>query len=280
MKYIDSEIIVNDVKNRMAAYFASNKVDESIFPRVIRRCVGQMGLKILPEKRGVVHLKNYKAELPEGLRQITLVMMCERGHEYVKDNLRSGTQVQVIEIGDKCNVCLDECGNTIKLVYEDVYQKMTYEHFNLLKPSKGAISHCANNCLNRRSRCSEEFDVSENRGVKTITTTIPEGPLYIEYLSDLEGEDGFMIPDNETVKDWIFEELRREAYTAMYDNGEDVLQRMQHSERELNIKQERARQIYTRREVHEYYSMANRLAHRYGEMERRLHHDTWSRVNC
>lgn len=275
MNYIPSENIVNEVKNRMASYFAANKVDESILPRVIRKCVGQMGLRILPAKRTVVVLSNYKAELPKDLNKITLALLCDNRTTYVKDELRSGPKVTTVKADQCCNICTDECGNVIKIVHEDVFEKTQYDNFLLLKASKLSFEHCAKSCMNLKSRCKNEFEVKTIKGGKVLQTTIAEGLLYIEYLSELEDEEGFMVPDNETIKDWLFEEMRREIYTYMWDNGEDVMQRMQHSERELMVKQERARQIYSRREVSEYYNTANLLAQRYGQMERWLSPYNW-----
>jgi hypothetical protein len=282
VNYISSDEIVNDVKNRMQTYFASNRVDESILPRVLRKCVGQMGLKIYPPKRAVLDVCNYKADLPEGFKFMTLAMMCSGRSVYVKNpfKVRQGqvvcetaceyTCATNINAYNKFCAMTDECGNILRLVETTEFDRFETNEFSVLKASAGCKPYCTNGCLNFHTKCSYEFDIkesSQSKSGKILQTNFCDGRVYIEYLSDLEYEDYFDIPDNETVKDWIFEECRREIYTYLWDNGEEVMQRMQHSERELFIKQERARQVYSRRSVQEHYDTTNRLVRRFKSME-------------
>lgn len=287
MQYISSDVIINDVKNRMQTYFASNKVDESILPRVIRKCVGVMGLRVYPEKRAVLEVSNYKALLPESFRYLALAMVCSGRNKYIKNSLTT-RQDQVICPPSSCSTneipceftqsrevpaygkycaMTDDCGNILRLVETVGFDVFETTDFSMLRATADSKPYCINGCFNLGTRSQYEFEIKNTSQGKVIQTNFCDGRIYIEYLSDLEHEDHFEVPDNETVKDWIFEELRREIYTYLWDNGDDVMQRMQHSERELFIKQERARQVYSQRGVQERYDTANRLVRRYKAME-------------
>ena len=265
----------------MSTYFASNKVDDSIFPRVIRNCVGKMGLKIYPQKREVLTVCDFKAVLPEGFKKLILAILCSNKEVYLPNILKSSIDQKVLVEVPLCDdYCIhtDDCGNMTRLVQKFEFDRFSYDKFELLKPSKSTYPLCTSTCFNLTSKSKGEFEIKDTPQGKVLQTNVCDGEIYIEYVGELEMEDGFMVPDNEYIKDWIFEELRREAYTYMWDNGEDVMQRMQHSERELNTKQANARQIYTRIEVSEYYKMANKLASRFGAHERWLSNERWYRT--
>ena len=271
IRYIDSDVIVNDVKNRMGSYFAANKVDDSIFPRILRKCVGSMGLKVYPEKKAVIVVSGSKAILPKDFRKLTLALSCSRSVKYVPDPRQQSTSEQLICDWNQCDIPTEvwqDCdGNLFKIVQTVNLDKYEFNDFEILRPSNRSLPNCANECLNRTSRSSNEFELQEINGKWTMLTNFAEGQIYVEYFAELEQEFGFMIPDNEKIKDWIFEELRREAYAYMYDNGEDVMQRFNQSTSELTVKHMLAAEVYNRREVSEYYNTINKLARRYAAME-------------
>lgn len=275
MKYINSSEIVNDVKNRLSSYFSSNKVDDSIFPRAIKNCVDKMGIRILPEKCTVVEVVDCKAELPEDFSMMCLAFLCTNKRTYVPNPTKVIEQRLVCELDrceTVCDVCHDDCGNMFKIIEKKSFDAFEYTTFDLLKATKGCRPYCSDGCFNFKSRSCNEFEIKDERGQKVLLTNVSDGLIYIEYLADLSTEFDFMLPDHAYIRDWVFEELRREVYAYLYDQGEDVLQRLKHSERELPAKQHNARIYYSRNEVSDYYRLANRLARRYSNMERRIIH--------
>lgn len=271
MNYIDSSVIVDDLKNSLSSYFASNKVDESILPRVIRRCVGQMGLKILPEKSVIVELENYKTELPEDFNKAILVLLCSGRAKYVKNALKSELEQRIVTELNLCesqfDVCTDECGNMTKLIQKTKWDRFEYDEFTMLCPSKDTKPYCAEGCFNFRSRAQNAFEISEKGDKKFLMSTEPCGFVYVEYIAELEHEEGFLIPNNETIKTWIHQELLKECFKYMWNNGEEVMQRMQYADKEVVVWEERARQIYQRSEMKDYYNMKARLQRRFSAME-------------
>jgi hypothetical protein len=272
VRYISSEEVVNDVKNRMSGYFNSGKVDESILPRVIRRCVGLMGIKAKPRKKSVLTIQQYKAELPEDFDSVVLVMGCGTATAWVKDEWPNPARIS-IETAGKCEVCTDQCGNVLKVTYQDQFQKYQYEDYVVLRAA--SLSYCATNCPNTRSKCRYQFEIKEENGCKVLITDIPEGHLYMEYVATVEHEAHFDIPAHEYIRDWVFEECRKEVYAYLWDNGEDVRTRLDDSKEELRIKHANAMQVYKQREVWELYSMADALARKYHSFERWVSPDTW-----
>ena len=276
MQYIHSDEIVNDVKNRLGTYFSVGKVDESIFPRVLRRCVGYMGMRVMPEKRTVVQLIDYKAQLPDDFNQVLMALLCSNKTKYIQNPFFRNTEIQVlgefVTYDGTCNVCADDCGNIVKIVEHTQFDQFESTEFDILRPSRASRPYCSSDCFNFKSNCQDEFEIKEDRHGKVLHSTVAEGLIYLEYRGDLENEVGFMVPDQESVKNWIFEELRLEIYTYLWDNGEDVQQKMVDARNTTKLAHNRAEDVYRRPEIKDFYNAVNRLIHRFNKMERNMSH--------
>lgn len=205
-----------------------------------------------------------------------MALLCSNSTLYIKDPRQFKTsQEAVCDLGANSACCQfptevwQDCdGSMFKIVQTINFDKYEFQDFEVLKVSKNSAPYCDKNCFNFRAKGANEFEIKEERGEKVLLTTVTEGQVYIEYFADLEQEFGFMIPDNEKVKDWIFEELRREVYAYLYDNGEEVQNRFAQATRDLSWKHALAKNVYERDEVSTYYNTINKLARRYARMEK------------
>jgi len=296
MDYIPSDEIINRVKNSLGSYFAANKLDESIFPPVIRRCLGHMGLKILPPKRAVVPVVDYRGKLPSDFKKLTLALWCGSSTTvYEKNGLKWRAHQKVVKVHTEiqphhngvvttchpvcCEAFVDSCGNVTKIVQETEYDAFEYSSFVPMKPSKATAPLCDKSCFNLSLPAQTPYSIEVKQVRPTsltfgshyeAVTTEQEGVIYIEYLADVESDEGFEIPDNPTVTEWIYQELLVESFTYLYNNGEDVLQRKRDAERLLAVWEQRAQQVYKRSEISDYYDTAKHLASRYGQMQRQI----------
>lgn len=280
MRYIHSDEIINDLKNRMSRYFASSKVDESVLPRVIASCLGEMGAKIFPVKRTMVDVLKCKGELPADFRKVLMAVTCNHRVEWHPTSVAKHTEDRIVcSLGPcetMCDVYLDDCGNMHKIVQTIDLKKYEYQDFEILKPTTGCKAYCDGNSINLKSRSSDEFEIRHNGRRWEMVTSFDEGTVYIEYQGELIQEDGFMIPDNEIIKGWIFEEMRKEVYTYLWDSGEEVQGKMQHAEGLAHIKKEQARQLWNRSGISSYYNLANKLQARYKAQENWIHYKAGS----
>lgn len=265
MNYVDSAVIVAQLKNRMSGYFSSRKVDDSIFPRVIQKCLSQMGLKINPVLSATVDIKDSKGNLPSNFYKLLEASLCGGEVVYLPD-MRKGTTTAeklVCELDvcqTACDVCRNECGNMFRIVQLFEFEPIAFTSFSLMHPA--TPDFCDTKCKAGRSGCPE-FTIRKRGSRYELLTNFDCGLVYIRYYGNLETATGYMIPENGTIQDWIFEEMRYEAYQTLYDNGEDVVQRLAQSKAELAIKQHNAREVYRLSEVSDYYNMAQGMADSY-----------------
>jgi hypothetical protein len=230
-----------------------------------------MGLKILPSRSTVIELRDYKAELPDGFHKLTLALLCSGRAKYVPNPLKQSIDQQIVKEFNLCesefDVCTDSCGNMTRIIHNVTYDRFAYEEFTVLTPTHSSRPFCEAGCFS--SMASQyTFEIKETYGRKFFSSTEPSGLVYIEYLSTLEDEDHFMIPDHESIKAWVYQELVKECFKYMWHNGEDVLQKFQHAEAETQVQESRARLIYQRSEVQDYFDVKKNLQKRYKAMSR------------
>ena len=280
MNYIHTDEIINEVKNRFPTYFASNKVDGCIFPSVLSSSIGKMRLRIYPEKKAMVHIDKCKGELPVDFKSVCLAVACNSKVEWHPTSLATKTEERIVcELNlceTVCDVCTNDCGNMYKIIQKIDFKKFEYQDYELLRPSKNCVHHCASGSPNFMSKSTDEFEVKKTGRGWEMLTNFDEGVVYLEYLGELYLEDGFMVPDNETIREWIFAELRKETYSYLWDNGEEVKTKLDEAKQELHLKKEQARQIWTRQEVSTYYNIANILQRRYKNHENWISHKAGS----
>jgi len=277
MQYIHTDSIINDVKNRLSSYFTANKVDESIFPRILRYAIGKMGQRVHPVKSVVLNLQSCRAELPDDFYRVCSVLLCG-GHKHVVPDTGIHTEEKrVCELNmceTACDVCYDDCGNIVKVTQQIGYKVYNYDQFFRMFPSQNCRPYCTEGCFQAlKPRMNQyEFEIKEYKGKKHIYTSSNEGSIYVEYQAQLMDETGFMVPDEPEVEDWIFHLARLEVYNHLYDNKEDVLQRLQMAKQDAAIAQHNAMQILNRTTKQGHYRTANILQERYAK------HENWMRV--
>lgn len=277
IRYIDAQDIIDDVKNTLSHYFSAGKLDMSIYPRVIRSMVQRMARrrgKISPIKSTVIELSDYQAVLPEDFDRIVLAMMCDAGKVYIKNPTKWSVDQKIVTELNLCegkySVCTDSCGRMTKLIENREYDPFLYEEFVVMTPAMTPnMSWCDKNCFNfnkgRADRWS--FEITESRGRRVFSSTEESGKVYIEYRSNLEQEDGFMVPDVPQIRDWIYAALIVESLRYLWYRGEEVQGRLQLAERDLYVKKEEADIIIAMPEVYELYDMAHTLSNRFKAME-------------
>lgn len=277
IRYIDAQDIIDDVKNTLSHYFSAGKLDMSIYPRVLRSMVQRMSRrkgKISPIKSTVIELCNYQADLPEDFDRMVMAMMCNAGKVYAKNPTKWSVDQKIVTELNLCegkySVCTDSCGRMTKLIENREYDPFSYEEFIVMSPSMTSnMSWCDKDCFKfnggRNDRWS--YQVTEHRGKRIFSSTEESGKVYIEYRSNLEQEDGFMVPDVPQIRDWIYSALLVESFRYLWYRGEEVQGRLQLAERELYVKKEEADIIIATPEVYELYDMAHTLSNRYKAME-------------
>lgn len=263
MRYISSNVIIAEVKNKLSKYFDSNLVDESIFYPRIKSCLDELRFDVYEEKIAVLEVENKQADLPEDFKRMCLALACFQEHCIETSDIIYTEQQHVCELNlceTACDVCHDDCGNMMKIVQKFPQTYKTWNTFDVLCLTKESLPFCDKNCFNFRSKSKNEIDIRNSK----INTNFDRGLVYIEYVASLEGKTDFNIPDQSKIVEWIKADLIHEAFQTMYWNGEtDILQRYQDTKRDLHIKYQNARAVFKLPEIEELYGLANKLINRY-----------------
>jgi hypothetical protein len=273
MKYISSTAIIDEVKNELSFWFENHSVDETLLYPCIRFCMSKIKLDHYPEKTGILQVENYKATLPKDFKQLCIALACTSGFEraYTHDveitEERTVCELNVCET--ICDVCTDSCGSMYKIIQKFPTHWKEWNSFDLLKPTSKSYPYCYKNCFNFRSKSKNEIEINGN----VMHTNFEQGLIYIEYIQDLETEDDYQIPDNETVIAWVKAEMIFKIFqTLFYNEVPNIVGQYKAAEKELFVKSENARQLIKRSEFTTYYDLANILLKRYNNYGNAIWH--------
>ena len=276
LKYVQSDAIIAEVMDFLKSWFDANKVDESILYPRLRKTLSKLPGKAYPHKFAVIEVENGVGKLPKDFNRLKLALGClpelvgselERYEETINTEERHVCELNLCE--SSCDVCHDYNGNMYKIVqtfrrYPDTIQWTT---FDFLKVGKSSKPVCDKDCFNFRSKSQNTVEVKNN----LLHTSFDNGLVYIEYKALLEEECTFLIPENETIIDWIKADMIHTVFAALFYNGEpDIQGRLAKAEKDLFVAHQDARGIYNRKEFREYYSLANKLIDRYQVVERNV----------
>lgn len=263
LQYIEASEIIREVKNELFTYFDRGILDESFLYPIIRTCLSQMGLRILPTKSEVVKVEDFKADLPCDFYKAIMMVGC--GLEEIRDVDYTNAKFEEYEVTDlniceqRCDYCEDECGNLygIKQYYNTFSATYTELYPLSIKDSK---PYCLDSCFQYVGRGNE---VTIKNG--KIYSNFREGHIFIEYLTNLESDSGdLLIPDNQVIKDWIKMEMMFVCFRKLYLNNEaDVQQRLNWIQNQLSIYQVNARALYKNWTVRDFYDLRKTLYSRF-----------------
>lgn len=266
LKYIPSQEIINELKNELSTYFEKGMLDESFLYPVIRTCLSKMSLKILPVKRDVIKLEEGKAELPCDFYKMDFAVGCGFCDQVDVDYLTPQfTEYEVSAIPvckTECDYCSDECGNLFQIVQH--YNTFSATYSNLFPLTiKASDNYCTKGCSDKFGSYKHKDEITIREGY--VYANFKNGWIYIEYMTNLESDDGdLLIPDQQTIKDWIKHEMMFVCFKKLYLNQEgDFIQRLEWVKSQLSILQVNAQSIYKRWEVREIYDLRKVLRSRY-----------------
>jgi hypothetical protein len=264
VNYVSSKTLLDEVRNEMPVYFETSKVDESILLPVIRKCVSQMGVGHFKEDKATLTVRQNKAILPKDFHRLSLAISC-LGKTYTRPHPTMGIMEQ--EVGlckvDECDtfrIHLDECGNMFKIEQQLPYESWSWDQYALMSIEKSSFPSCHATCPNLHS--DDPYSITIKNG--EIFTNFAEGIVYIEYIVDPNTPNGYDIPDNPKVREWIKETMKLKIFEYLYDNMEpDIENRLGNAKQRANAAELQAISVYKMSEFQQFYELRNRLAARY-----------------
>lgn len=268
MKYINSNIIKAEVKEKLKIFFEANKVDDSLFYPVFNLCMSKFRHEVYPTKALVLEVRNKEAVLPSDFKSLACALACYSGETielsdpFTINTYDAPTCTNNLS-NSTCNVCTDDVGSMLNIYQKFSTHTVNWTNFDLLCPTKSTMPVCAEGCFNFKSKSENEIDIRNGK----MYTSFKEGLVYIEYLADLESNSNFEFPYNATIIEWIKAECIHEIFQTLYYNGEtDIERRYRDSKNDVAIKYTNAFRIINTTEYQESYKLANLLINRYNKV--------------
>lgn len=277
IKYIEAQELIKEVVNEISPYFERGALDRSYLYPSIRSCLGKMGLRILPVKQTILKVENSQTDLPCDFYKAATAIGC--GMEEWCDVDYSNASFMEFQVSGlqtcECvyDYCTDDCGNLYGI--QQFFNSYSVQFTDLfpLSVSNDARPYCVDSCF-KFAGAKDQITIKNNK----IYTNFKTGYIYLEYLTNLEADSGdLMIPDNETIKDWIKDEMFFVCFRKLYRNGDgDVERRYQDAKSQVAISQVNAMNIYRHWTVREYFDLRKLLYSRFHKYNTVVYGKTYS----
>ena len=192
--YIPLEEFIADLTS--SNYFKDNPqlVDEASIARWVFLKLKNFGRNVMDKYERVIHVDNYRAELPENFASLFLAVFCEPHLISMPEDteplrVQSRLYAEKISCPEEsiCTDCLPTCkeGSCVDRVVENLYLDPTtnvnvlYRNPVYVKIGSDLIrSQCEANCINRHVKDSP---YSMNIKGKTVYANFKKGAIYLQY---------------------------------------------------------------------------------------------------
>jgi len=268
-KYIQANVIINEVKNTLSSYFDQGTLDESIMYPKIMWCLGKMGLKVYPQKSDVVQLNGKQGKLPLDFYKLNYAIGCGQFDTWEDTNGINQftphiTEKRIYEIPickSQMDYCTNECGETYEVIQSFEQLKFRYyDFFNVRVTSSN--EYCSNACPNLISNESNEVAIRNG-----FVFTNFNGSVHIDYLAKMETLDGdILLPDYPQITEWIKAVIIEECFRKLFYNGENaVAQRLSSAQQILTVRQLEFESFRRMNEFQDFYDVSRILKSRYSK---------------
>jgi hypothetical protein len=262
--YVEAEVLLNKVKDKLTSYFDQGTLDDSYLYPSLKSCLDRLGYKVFPLHSTTVTLTDKMGDLPKDFYKLVYSVGCANfefwdnpgdGWEGVLPTYTQKAVVSIPVCKSQYDYCKDECGNLYEFTQEFDMYKVKYSSLFSVTVTENS-QNCESSCFGGNS--ANTITIIGNRIFANFS-----GNLYIEYLSNLETEEGLLVPDYTQITDWIEAEMIVNCLEKLYLNGEgDVLQRLQYTKNSAMEKYHLARAFVKSNEVKDFYDVRNVLSAR------------------
>lgn len=232
IKYKKAKILIDQVAEDLDSYADNGLIDYSKLYKVLRRCNGDLGQRINPEKQAVIHIVNYRGMLPEDFVALNYALVCST--KRVNSTPPKGFQIEYETLCKNGSTCgLHDCDPDYA-VYQLLDDEWTqYIDLEAVRLSPKSYSRCTETCMNTKVHSPKILEINPDG---SVTTTF-KGDVYINYVGSMEDDDNdLLVIDHEQVEGFYEAALIRAILkSAHYNKYDDVQHLYQDAKREYDI---------------------------------------------
>jgi hypothetical protein len=265
IKYRTFDELMDEVRLDFFTYEMEGMIEPSQLIKVAQKVNYDLGLRIYTEKQRVLPIVDGKVKLPDDFYVLTMALLC--ADYQVKEEVMQGrhTENVIIDPTQCCNSCGQPdatcpCDKTY-VVCEDTYVKVI-ERRNYLTKEYREFKRLwvrANKAVDPICSKKPEYDnwmEAELRNGYLYIVGIETGTVYLNYLGNLEDEDGnLLVLDHPMINEYYEYSIKQRILENLYMNGEDVVQKMQFIEQRIRPARNNALTIVNTPDFKEMYNV-------------------------
>lgn len=265
VKYRTFEELMDEVRLDFFTQEMEGMIEPSQLIKVAQRVNYDLGLRIHTEKQKVLEIVNGRVKLPDDFYVLTMVLLC--ANYEVEEEVISGRQTEevIVDADYKCTSCgCDDvtcacekvytvCENKyVKVIERKNYVTKEYKEFKRLyvRPAKAVDPICS------QKPDYDHWMEAELRNGYLYIIGIDTGKVYLNYLGNMEDEDGnLLVLDHPMINEYYEYAIKQRILENLYMNGEDVVQRLQLIEQRLRPARNNALTIVNTPDFKEMYNL-------------------------
>lgn len=226
LNYRTFDDLLTEVSADFKQYDMEGMIDPSELIKVAQRVNYELGLRIHQPKDEILEIDCGKAKLPDDFYVLNYANLC--GKYKVEEPVIHGSHIEErllepnAENWDACGkVFCTPCGQYVNLVQKFKYETRVYDVFHPLNVSAGKL--VADDCPNKK--VDSPYSAKLRDGY--LFTNLETGKVHINYLGNLEDEDGnLLVLDHPLINEFYEYALKSRILENLYINGEDVERKM------------------------------------------------------
>jgi hypothetical protein len=235
LRYKSIDSVIASAKTDLHIYADNNLVNDRSLIKVVREVNTDLGLRIHDTKDCVLEVINYKATLPQNfVKGISLFMIFEELAGMLSGgihgtNTREYTREELINKGIPIttNGCLSECGGCSWVTRTYSQKELVYDKIVPVKLTNNAIKKFCDGSPAIRFNSESQYQVDISS--ETLYTNVPNGTIYMSYVTDMIDSDGGILVLDHPLTDPYYEwAVKVKILEDLYYNSEaDVERKLQ-----------------------------------------------------
>jgi hypothetical protein len=205
LKYRTFDSLMDTVEDSMQVYSAEGLIDRSQLIQDARRINKELGYRIEEEREQLLEVNNYKAKLPNDFHKLNFGLVC---HKHSITTTLPGIHREDVTV-DTCTpssielcqcptVQQNSCCGNYKVVQHIKTETLEYTIVDILNLVRSR-QYCSDGCPTIGFNNSSTAQIAGGY----IHTSFESGSLYINYMANMENEDGeLLVLDHELVNDY------------------------------------------------------------------------------
>lgn len=234
LKYKTLDQLMAEVRGDLKKMDVNGQIDDSELIKIAQYINRKLGNKLRQEKEAVLYVEKGKVRLPGDFHLLTVALLCfdwKVTYKVIRGDQRTYVEVAgevplpgcdpVCEEVRKPCVRYTECGKAYKIIETKLFETVEYTHFGKLHIKKNKL--ISPFCYNVNTNCVDEGYIKDG----FLYTNFDEGRIYINYLGQMEDEDGnLLVLDHDLINPYYEYAIKRRILENIYMGDEQVLNKL------------------------------------------------------